>query len=175
MRRWQVKCFRNCLTSYQLHNCCNKIMVNQTGNRVITQLILLNIPERGFLHCNKISGKKKNLVRKGWLYLIIQRVVSYVTQGPTAGSLYQVRGQLFRHKRWEGNFIGTPLSDSSAAISDSLKSFMCTGLNYKFHTLKFSIFIIIFRLLLLFFKITPGKNWNSKIQILSSKNIFSNF
>lgn len=175
MRRWQVKCFRNCLISYQLHNCCNKIMVNQTGNRVITQLILLNIPERGFLHCNKISCKKKKLVRKGWLYLIIQRVVSYATQGATAGSLYQVRGQLFRHKSWEGNFIGTPLSDSSAAISDSPKSFMCTGLNYEFHTLKFSIFIIIFRLLLLFYKITPGKNWNSKIQILPSKNIFSNF
>lgn len=61
MRRWQVKCFRNCLTSYQLHNCCNKIMVNHTGNRVITQLILLNIPERGFLNCNKVSGKKKKI------------------------------------------------------------------------------------------------------------------
>lgn len=30
---------------------------------------------------------QKKFVREGWLYLIIQRVVSYATQGPTAGSL----------------------------------------------------------------------------------------
>lgn len=151
-------------------------MVNQTGNRVITQLILLNIPERGFLHCNKISCKKKKKIGQERLTLSHSPEGSQLCHSrATAGSLYQVRGQLFRHKSWEGNFTGTPLSDSSAAISDSPKSFMCTGLNYEFHTLKFSIFIIIFRLLLLFYKITPGKNWNSKIQILPSKNIFSNF
>lgn len=78
-------------------------------------------------------------------------------KGPLLAVCLPVSGQLFRHKSWEGNFTGTPLSDFSAAISDSPKSLMCTGLNYEFHTLKFSIFIIIFRLLLLFYKITPGK------------------